>query len=96
MAYTIAVRGTISPNEEQRACELAATMVAPSNAEPGCDAYILHRDPADPSALFLYEQYVDEAAFQAHCSSDHFRAIVEAQIFPLLTDRRLEIYDTVE
>jgi quinol monooxygenase YgiN len=69
MAYCIAVRWTINPGEEQRVRELADSMLAPSNAEPGCQAYILHTDPADPSALFLYEQYDDEAAFQAHCDS---------------------------
>ena len=57
-------------------------------------SYILHVDPAAPDALFLYEQYDDEAAFQAHCDSRHFTSTVAARIFPLLTDRRLEIYET--
>jgi quinol monooxygenase YgiN len=95
MAYCIAVRWTINPGEEQRVRELAESMLSPSNAEPGCQAYILHTDPSDPSALFLYEQYDDEAAFQAHCDSPHFVAIVAGQIFPLLSDRRLEIYTSV-
>ena len=95
MAYCIAVRWTITPGEETTVRALAQSMLEPSNAEPGCDAYILHTDTADPSALFLYEQYTDEAAFQAHCDSPHFVSIVAGQIFPLLTDRRLEIYQTV-
>lgn len=95
MAYCIAVRWTIMPGEEATVVALAQSMLAPSNAEPGCDAYILHTDPEDPSALFLYEQYADEAAFQAHCDSPHFVAIVADRIFPLLTDRRLEIYTNV-
>ena len=95
MAYCIAVRWTIVPGEEATVISLAQTMLAPSNAEPGCEAYILHTDPADPSALFLYEQYTDEAAFQAHCESPHFVSTVAGQIFPLLTERRLEIYENV-
>ncbi len=95
MAYCIAVRWTITPGEEATVRALAESMLAPSNAEPGCDAYILHTDGADSSALFLYEQYSDEAAFQAHCDSPHFVSIVAGQIFPLLTDRRLEIYESV-
>jgi (4S)-4-hydroxy-5-phosphonooxypentane-2,3-dione isomerase len=95
MAYCIAVRWTITPGEEATVRALAQSMLAPSNAEPGCDTYILHTDATDPSALFLYEQYADEAAFQAHCESPHFVSIVETQIFPLLTDRRLEIYESV-
>jgi quinol monooxygenase YgiN len=94
MTYCIAVRWTIAPGHEAVVAELARAMVEPSNAEPGCRAYILHADPADPSALFLYEQYDDEAAFRAHCDSPHFTATVAERIFPLLTDRRLEIYET--
>lgn len=94
MAYCIAVRWTIAPGHEEEVRALAQSMLEPSNAEPGCQAYILHTDPADPSALFLYEQYHDAAAFEAHCTSPHFTSTVEARIFPLLTERRLEIYET--
>lgn len=95
MAFCIAVRWTMMTGEEERVISLAQSMLAPSNAEPGCQAYILHRDPADPSTLFLYEQYDDEAAFQAHCVSPHFKATVEAEVFPRLSDRRLEIYESL-
>ncbi len=95
MAFCIAVRWTMMTGEEDRVISLAQSMLAPSNAEPGCQAYILHRDPADPSALFLYEQYDDEAAFQAHCDSPHFKATVVAEVFPRLSDRRVEIYESL-
>ncbi len=95
MAFCIAVRWTMMTGEEERVISLAQSMLAPSNAEPGCRAYVLHRDPADPSVLFLYEQYDHEAAFQTHCDSPHFKATGEAEVFPRLTDRRLEIYDSL-
>ena len=92
--HCIAVRWTITPGEEERVLELALSMIEPSNAEPGCRCYIVHADPADPGALFLYEQYDDAAAFQAHCDSPHFKAVVEAQIFPRLAEARLEEVET--
>ena len=95
MAYCIAVRWTITPGEEATVRALAQSMLAPSNAEPGCDAYILPTAAAHPSALVLYEQYTDEAAVQAHSDAPHFVSIVAGQIFPLLSDRRLEIYQSV-
>ncbi len=94
MAHVIAVRWTIMPGHQQEVLDLARTMIEPSHAEPGCRAYVLHTDPADPAALFLYEVYDDADAFQAHCDSPHFRATVEARIFPLLVERRLEEYAT--
>lgn len=90
--YCIAARWTTLDGEGDRVAALAASMLEPSRAEAGCHQYDLHRDPDDPCVLFLYEQYDDAAAFDAHCASEHFRSIVEAQIFPLLSDRRLEQY----
>lgn len=90
--YCIAARWTTLDGREDEVVALATSMLEPSRAEPGCHQYDLHRDPTDARVLFLYEQYDDEAAFDAHCASDHFRSIVEAQIFPLLADRRLECY----
>ncbi len=55
--------------------------------QPSLDAY---RVP-----LNSHEQYDDQAAFQAHCDSPHFKATVEAEVFPRLTDRRLEIYESL-
>ncbi len=95
MAYCIAVRWTIASGHEERVAHLALTMVEPSNAEPGCQTYIVHRDPTDASVLFLYEQYDDEAAFDAHCTTPHFLSTVEAEIFPALDDVRLEFYETI-
>lgn len=40
--------------------------------EPGCHQFDVGRDPADPTAFFLYEVYEDDAAFQAHLASPHF------------------------
>lgn len=41
--------------------------------EPGCLQFDVAVDPKDPCKIFLYEVYVDEAAFQAHLETDHFK-----------------------
>ena len=35
--------------------------------------YIPNRDPEDPTKFFIYEQYVDEAAYTAHTETEHFK-----------------------
>lgn len=40
--------------------------------EPGCQRFDVSFDPANESQVFIYELYSDEAAFQAHASSEHF------------------------
>ncbi|NQD96538.1 antibiotic biosynthesis monooxygenase [Pseudomonas sp. CrR25] len=42
--------------------------------EPGCLTFDVLRDRSDPDLLWLYEVYVDEAAFEAHTQTAHFLA----------------------
>ncbi|MCL4861746.1 MAG: antibiotic biosynthesis monooxygenase [Caldilineaceae bacterium] len=42
------------------------------NNEPGCLRFDVIQDAADPNRIWLYEVYVDEAAFQAHLEAPHF------------------------
>ena len=42
--------------------------------EPGCLAFDLLRDRSDSHLVWLYEVYLDEAAFEAHMQSAHFLA----------------------
>ena len=41
------------------------------NDEPGCFRFDVIQDGADPNRIWLYEVYVDEAAFQAHVQTPH-------------------------
>lgn len=42
--------------------------------ESGCLSFDVLRDRTDPDLLWLYEVYVDEAAFEVHMQSAHFLA----------------------
>lgn len=42
--------------------------------EPGCLTFDVMRDRSDPDLVWLYEVYVDEAAFEVHMQSAHFLA----------------------
>lgn len=63
--------------------------------EPGCAMYQACRSTEDRDAFLLYEQYVDEAALQAHRETPHFKEIIEGKIVPLLDKREREFYDLV-
>jgi quinol monooxygenase YgiN len=41
------------------------------SAEPGNVRFDAHRLADDPQSFFVYEEYVDEAAFQAHVATEH-------------------------
>jgi len=44
-----------------------------SRREPGCAMYQAHRHKTEPRRFFIYEQYRDAAALEAHHDSAHFR-----------------------
>ena len=72
-----------------------ALVVTNANAseqdEPGCQRFdvLVPKDAADK--VVLYEVYDDEAAFQAHLETDHFKAFAVA-IEGLETARRIYEY----
>ena len=58
-----------------------------SRVEPGCLRFDAYRAVEDPDRFWLFEQYVDETAFEAHRRTPHFRENVEGRIAPLLSER---------
>jgi quinol monooxygenase YgiN len=65
-------------------------------AEPGCRAFVVNRSQDDGDRFVLYEQYDDEAAFEAHRASPHFQRYIEGQVVPLLAERFWERFSVVE
>jgi quinol monooxygenase YgiN len=72
--------------------QMAALVVA---NEPGCRLYHANRSRENADLFLLYEQYVDEAAFQYHRTTPYFQQIVEGSIVPLLEKRERELYTLV-
>ena len=46
---------------------------AARETEPGCKQFDIVVDPNDPTKAMLYEIYADEAAFEAHQQTPHFK-----------------------
>jgi quinol monooxygenase YgiN len=65
----------IDVKPEERANYLAAITENGKAAitEPGCKRFDILNLASDPNHFFLYEVYENEAAFQAHRASDHFK-----------------------
>ena len=88
----LAVTYVIKPGHEEEAIALIRTLTAASRAEPGCRMYQAHRSPTDPLRFFLYEQYDDQAALDAHRNSPHFARYALGGLFPILESRSPEPY----
>jgi autoinducer 2-degrading protein len=83
----------IKPGHEEQAAELLRKMIEPTRAEPGNVIYFAHRSAAEPRKFFLYEQYVDMAAFEAHRATPHFQAYIASGIFDIMESRTPEFFE---
>jgi quinol monooxygenase YgiN len=96
MAYVVSAHWRAKEGKEDRLAELIAEMTPPSRGEPGNLFYQAHRSPEDPRLFYLYEQYADEAGYQAHMDSEHFTRLVKGEAIPeLLEDRERAFYTTM-
>jgi (4S)-4-hydroxy-5-phosphonooxypentane-2,3-dione isomerase len=57
-----------------------------SRKEPGCSVYQAHRHKTEPRRFFIYEQYNDDAALEAHRNAPHFLQYARKDL-PKIADR---------
>jgi quinol monooxygenase YgiN len=96
MAYVVSALWRANEGKEGRLAEVIEEMTAPSRAEPGNRFYQAQVSVDDPRQFYLYEQYADEAAYQAHMDSEHFTRLVKEEAIPeLLETRERAFYTTL-
>ena len=96
MAHCIAVKWTIKEGDLDAVLAALRPLVEASRSEPGCLLYQAHRSPDDPNVIFLYEQYADQAAYQAHADAEHFKTYAVGEIFPRREAVERAEYETFE
>lgn len=89
----VAVTYVIKSGHESEAVELFGRLTGPTRAEPGCRMYLVHRSTTEPRKFFLYEQYDDQAALDAHRASEHFAHFAVGGLFPIIESRTPELYE---
>ena len=88
----VAVTYIIKAGHEGEAVELFGELTGTTRAEPGCRMYQVHRSTSDPRRFFLYEQYDDQAALDAHRAAPHFEQYAKGELFPIIEGRSPELY----
>jgi quinol monooxygenase YgiN len=65
---------------------ILAKLTEESRKEPGCLMYQVHRHKTEPRRFFIYEQYKDDAALEAHRHAPHFLQYARKDL-PKIADR---------
>ncbi|MFF2129899.1 putative quinol monooxygenase [Streptomyces olivochromogenes] len=90
MAIAISATWTAHPGKEGVVRDALAKLVPATRAEPGCQAYVVHQDPEQPTVFRFFEIYDDEDALKAHGDYPHFTKYAVGQAAPALADRSHE------
>jgi len=82
----LAVTWMAKAGHEAEVAALFTRLSEEARKEPGCMMFLAHRHKTDPRRFFIYEQYKDDAALEAHRTTPHFLQYVKKDL-PKIGDR---------
>lgn len=82
----LAVTWMAKKGREAEVQSIFAKLTEQARKEPGCLMFLVHRHKTEAGRFFIYEQYKDDAALEAHRSSPHFLQYVKKEL-PKVGDR---------
>lgn len=89
----LAVTWVAKVGQEAAVEEVLAKLTAEARKEPGCAMFQVHRHRTEPRRFFIYEQYKDDAALEAHRNTPHFLQYARKDL-PKIADRvEGQLYD---
>jgi quinol monooxygenase YgiN len=84
------VRLSFEEGDREVIAAMLRQLTPASRQEPGCVSYTPHFVEGEPLTVFIYEQYVDEAALEHHRNSPHFLQYAAGGLYKLKHRRQLE------
>ena len=88
----LAVTWMATPGHEDEVVDIFRNLQVASRQEPGCLMYMVHRHKSDAQRFFIYEQYRDDAALEAHRNSPHFQEYVVKRLKDIGERKEGELY----
>jgi quinol monooxygenase YgiN len=95
MAYVVVTTWKVKEGEEEAAVAVLSATAAFARKLEGTIAYRVNRGLQDPQRILVYQEFVDEAAFEAHRAGPHIQAQELRTVIDQLEWSEREIYKTV-
>jgi quinol monooxygenase YgiN len=92
----LAVTWIAKEGREADAEQLFRELTDASRNEPGCLMYLVHRHTDDPRHFFIYEQYRDQAALDAHRNTPHFQQIARGFLLQVADRKDANLYTPLD
>lgn len=84
--FVVAIMLEANDGNVDKVLEIQRWLTPLSQAEPGVKLFLPYQSPTNPALFFVFELYVDEAAWAAHQETPHFKKAIP-ELLPLLTRR---------
>ena len=95
MGYVIAVEWIAKAGQGDRIAEIQKEFAPLARQESGCRQFFVSRSGDNPDQFFLYEEYDDEDAFNAHLETPHFARLIRGEAVDLLEVSDKAVYDSI-
>ena len=92
----LAVTWRAKQEHESDVADLFHILQAASRLESGCLMYVVHRHRTDSHRFFIYEQYRDDAALEAHRQSAHFQRYAVTELPKIAERTEGELYEPLD
>jgi quinol monooxygenase YgiN len=84
--FVVAIMLEAKEGQSDALAEIIRGLIPPTMAEPGVKLFLPYRSPTNRALFFIFELYVDEAAWGAHEATDHFKAAIK-ELLPRVSRR---------
>jgi quinol monooxygenase YgiN len=85
LAFTVAWQAC--EGEADACAEIIARFLPIARTERGVEIVTVNRNVNDPAKFLFYEVFSDEAAFEAHQQTPHFKKMILEEALPRLAQR---------
>lgn len=72
MKLVVAVTWMAHAGREADTAQVLKELAIESRKEPGCLMFVINQHRTEPARFLIYEQFVDDAALDAHRAAPHF------------------------
>ena len=94
LAFTVTWRAR--DGEADACANIIARFLPEARKEPGVELVTVNRSVTDPAKFLFYEVFSDEAAFEAHQQTPHFKQMILEEALPRLAQRERVQYVPLE
>jgi quinol monooxygenase YgiN len=96
MGHVVIATWKAKPGERDQVMRILEEMTPGNRSEPKMVHFQAQVSTTDRDTIVLYEHYTDATGYEDHRATEVFQARVLREAIPLLADRRLETFTTID